>query len=72
MMAKKRRGRPRVMGEDVSQVALKLPSPVLDALTAAAKQNYESTANYIRRAVVDRLRAEGYLPKTAPPQGDQS
>jgi hypothetical protein len=36
---------------------------VAQAIERAAAANYESAAQYVRRSAVDRLRAEGFLPK---------
>jgi len=41
--------------------ALRLPIDVSDALKLAATAAYETEANYIRRAVIDKLRQAGLL-----------
>jgi hypothetical protein len=56
-----RRG-PKVLGDDTTTAAFKCPKIVSDAINRAAAANFESPANYIRRVVVERLRAEGQLP----------
>jgi len=48
-------------------ITTKLPLVVDDALHAAAAANYESPAAYLRRIVVERLRADGLLPPVAVP-----
>lgn len=57
-----RRG-PKSLGEDPTSIAVRLPYVVAQAIERAAAANYESAAQYVRRSAVDRLRAEGFLPK---------
>lgn len=51
------------LGPDVESQMLKMPTPVMDAVRAAAAANYETAAAWMRRAVIDKLRAEGRLPQ---------
>lgn len=64
-----RRGRP-VLGEadQTALLACRVPKTVADAVQRVAAANYESPAAYVRRVLVERLRAEGVLPQV-PPQG---
>ena len=61
-----RRGR-RTLGPEEQTVAVgaKVPQVVAAALKAAAVGNYESDASYIRRILIERLRADGLLPPVA-------
>jgi hypothetical protein len=55
---------PRLLGDkgDVRLLAMKLPANLLTAIQAAATANYEAVPAYVRRVLIERLRADGVLP----------
>lgn len=50
--------RPKLGGKTLS---IKLPTDVMAALATAGFANYELPSAYARRAIVEKLRAEGFL-----------
>ena len=59
------KGNPSTLGPVSEQVtvAVKVPKAVGDAIRAAAAANFETMPSYLRRVVVERLRADGVLSK---------
>lgn len=51
----------RTLGDGPKTIPVKLPREVADAVTEAAEANYETAQAWIRRTIIDRLRAEGKL-----------
>lgn len=59
-----RRG-PKTLGDDSIMIAFKAPRSVATAQQKGAAANFESPASYARRALVEKLRADGLLPPLA-------
>lgn len=52
------------LGESAEQFMVKLPKPVAEALRAIAAEEYETPAAWARRAIIEKLRANGKLPRS--------
>ena len=61
--SKPKRGRPRlVKAKQTTLLSFSAPPPVAEAVRRASESNYESPTAFIRRVVIERLRADGLLP----------
>jgi hypothetical protein len=52
----------RTLGDGPVSIPVKLPAEVAQAVADAAAVNYETQQSWIRRVIIERLRAEGRLP----------
>lgn len=62
-----RTGNPSTLGPRAEQIqiVIKIPKAVGAAIRAAAEANFETQPSYLRRVVVERLRADGVLSKVS-------
>jgi len=65
-MTTTKRGRPKRLGDDTVAVGLKVPQALNAALLHAAATEFESPAAYVRRALIEQLRRDGYLAPPSP------
>ncbi len=50
-----------------THLSVKVPKPMEDAIHQAASENMTTASAYIRQAIVDRLRFDGYAPESRSP-----